>query len=246
MSQSALTSLEMRKVPLACSVFNLIEDLRAYLVAGSTKASFGRETDCLLARLPAEEKRKKVKSFNEVFRLSLQKLEAHLECHPANSYYKAARIFDPHKLPIVSHDITDYCEITAFQNPSPALLEEFLILIKECTCMLNWKNGFQRLHPKKDIVLPRWRLARTLTSHAHSLTSRARSITHYLRVLFCSCSFRLSRSTALQVMASTLDRAQLLDYTRAGVRRYLKSATDTCVEGSTTTMKSRTLAVEIS
>ena len=30
-------------------------------------------------------------------------------------------------------------------------------------------------------------------------------------------------------MASTLDRAQLLDFIRAGVRRYLKSATDTCV-----------------
>ena len=42
----------------------------------------------------------------------------------------------------------------------------------------------------------------------------------------CSCSFRLSRSTALQVMASTLDRAQLLDYARAGVRCHLKSAKD--------------------
>ena len=40
----------------------------------------------------------------------------------------------------------------------------------------------------------------------------------------CSCFFRLSRSTALQVMASTLDRKQLLDYTLAGIRRYLKSA----------------------
>ena len=40
---------------------------------------------------------------------------------------------------------------------------------------------------------------------------------------------RSHRSTALQVMASTLDRTQLLDYTRAGVRRYSKSATDTCV-----------------
>ena len=38
-----------------------------------------------------------------------------------------------------------------------------------------------------------------------------------------------SRSTALQVMASTLDHAQLLDYTRAGVRHYLKSVTDTCI-----------------
>ena len=60
-------------------------------------------------------------------------------------------------------------------------------------------------------------------THAHITRTNARS--HHahtqshtslsLHVLFCSCSFRLSRSTALQVVASTLDRAQLLDYTRA-------------------------------
>ena len=55
---STLTSLDMKKVPLACSVLNLIEDLRAYLEAGSTKASFGRETDVLYAKLPTEQKRK--------------------------------------------------------------------------------------------------------------------------------------------------------------------------------------------
>ena len=64
-----------------------------------------------------------------------------------------------------------------------------------------------------------------IRTHAHI----TRMLNHTLRFayFFCSCSFRLSRSTALQVMASTLDRAQLLDYTRAGVRRYSKSATDT-------------------
>ena len=41
----------------------------------------------------------------------------------------------------------------------------------------------------------------------------------------CSCSFRLSCSIALQVMASTLDCAHRRNYTRAGVRRHLKSAT---------------------
>ena len=46
------------------------------------------------------------------------------------------------------------------------------------------------------------------------------------RVRTCSCSSRLSRSTTLQVMASTLDCAQLIDYTRAGMRRHLKSAMD--------------------
>ena len=91
------------------------------------KRKFGRETDYLLAKLPAEEKRKKIKSFNKVFRLSLQKLEGHLDCHPAYPYYKAAGIFDPRQLPTVSCDISDYLEITAFESPPPALLEEFLI-----------------------------------------------------------------------------------------------------------------------
>ena len=50
-------------------------------------------------------------------------------------------------------------------------------------------------------------------------------------VCFCFGSFRLSRSTALQVMASTLDHAELIDYKRAGMRRYmhLKSMMDTRV-----------------
>ena len=50
-----------------------------------------------------------------------------------------------------------------------------------------------------------------------------------LTYFFGSCSFQLSRSTALLVMASTLNCTQLLDYTWAGVRCYLKFVTDTCV-----------------
>ena len=114
---------------------------------------------------------------------------------------------------------------------------QFMILIKERTCMLLTGRMVFSDYTKKRILFTMLK-ARTLVhitrTHAHiarTLTSRARSITHFasLRVLFCSCSFRLSRSTALQVMASTLDRTQLLDYTRAGARRYSKSATDTCV-----------------
>ena len=50
-----LTSLEVHKTPLACAVYNLLEDLRAYLEVGSTETSFGIETDGLLAKLPATE-----------------------------------------------------------------------------------------------------------------------------------------------------------------------------------------------
>ena len=107
---------------------------------------------------------------------------------------------------------------------------QFMILIKERACMLfNWKNGFQRLHQKR-ILFYRAKGSHARSHHTHACSHHVHAQSHTsLRVLFCSCSFRLSRSTALQVMASTLDRAQLLDYTRAGVRRYSKSATDTCV-----------------
>ena len=43
------------EITLACKVDKLLEDLRVYLEVGSTKTSFGIETDCLLAKLPATE-----------------------------------------------------------------------------------------------------------------------------------------------------------------------------------------------
>ena len=106
---------------------------------------------------------------------------------------------------------------------------QFMILIKECTCMLfNCKNGFQRLH-QKNILFYRAKGSHARSHHTHAhITHTLNRTLCFASHTFCSCSFRLSRSTALQVMASTLDRAQLLDYTRAGVRRYSKSATDTC------------------
>ena len=53
-----------------------MKDLRAYLVASSTKTSFGNENDWLLAKLPAEEKRKKIKSFQEVLGYLFKSLKA--------------------------------------------------------------------------------------------------------------------------------------------------------------------------
>ena len=79
-----MTLLEVQKTPLACTVYNMLDDLRAYLEVGSPKKSFGIETDLLLAKLPATEKRKMIKSFLEVFRLSLQKLKNH---HGGHSVY---------------------------------------------------------------------------------------------------------------------------------------------------------------
>ena len=48
---NVLTALEEKKIPLACKVFNLLEDLVVYLKAGSRKNSFGTETDRLLTKL---------------------------------------------------------------------------------------------------------------------------------------------------------------------------------------------------
>ena len=100
-----------------------MEDLRSYLRAGCTKTTFGTQTDRLLSKLSQPEQRKEIKIFQKVFRLSLNKLEG----HPAYDYYKAARIFDPRQLPIMGHDISDFANIPGLVDPTPELLEEWLI-----------------------------------------------------------------------------------------------------------------------
>ncbi|XP_031415012.1 uncharacterized protein LOC116218253 [Clupea harengus] len=53
-----LTSLEATHDPLACTVYNTMEDLRAYLKAGTTTNSFVPESDRLLGKLKGQEKTK--------------------------------------------------------------------------------------------------------------------------------------------------------------------------------------------
>ena len=65
--------------PLACKVYNYMEDLRMYLKAGIHQATFGTETDRLLTKLLESERKKHVKSFQEAFRLASKKLEGHLD-----------------------------------------------------------------------------------------------------------------------------------------------------------------------
>lgn len=128
---NVLTSLEAKDAPLACSVFNTLEDLRSYLQVGSTKTSFGEETDRLLAKLGQPERRKAIKSFQTVFQLSFIKLDGHLKNHPAYDFYQAVRVFDPRQLPCISHDIDEYgSRVKALQNPSTDLMEEWLIYTK--------------------------------------------------------------------------------------------------------------------
>ena len=127
---TVLTMLEAKGSPLACTVYNLLEDLRSYLRAGVSRTSFGEETDRLLDKLPNEKKKKQIDSFQDVFGFSLKKLETHLDSHPAYPHYKAVRIFDPRQLPTLNHNIGDYTAIKSLQDPSPELLDEWLIYVQ--------------------------------------------------------------------------------------------------------------------
>ena len=80
---TGLTSLEAKETPLACTVYNLLEDLRSYLRAGCTKTTFGTETDCLLAKLSEPERRKQIKllTLGAHAQRGLQYLVCHSVCH---------------------------------------------------------------------------------------------------------------------------------------------------------------------
>ena len=54
---TVLTALEEKKIPLACKVFNYLEDLKMYLRAGIEKSTFGTErTGCCLSYLSTRER----------------------------------------------------------------------------------------------------------------------------------------------------------------------------------------------
>ena len=99
---TSLTSLEATHDPLACTVYGKMEDMRAYLVAGTTNTSFGPESDRQFAKLKGQEKTRVMKSLHGVYKKSLDKLVKHFDDHPAKASYKAARMFDPRQLPALS------------------------------------------------------------------------------------------------------------------------------------------------
>ena len=126
---SSLKCLEETPSPLATRVYNVIEDLRLYLTAGTKKTNFGPNTDALLKDLNPHEQKMVAASFNKLFEKSLEKLSKHIDSHPVYALYKALRLFDPRQLPTLSHDIKDYSAISELANPSAALLDEFLIYV---------------------------------------------------------------------------------------------------------------------
>ena len=124
---TCLTHLEEKKTPLACSLYKFMEDLKSYLSAGATKICFVVETDQCLSKLPQNERKKTIKSFQQVFDLARKKLVNHLDKHQAFNLYKAVRVFDPRQLPSVTHEISEYTAIASLNNPSPELVQEWLI-----------------------------------------------------------------------------------------------------------------------
>ena len=63
------TFLEEKQSPLARKIFNLIEDLKAYIKFGQEKVTFGADTDRLFSKLFEPDCQKQVKFFQKVFAL---------------------------------------------------------------------------------------------------------------------------------------------------------------------------------
>ena len=71
-----LTAMEAKGSPLACIMYNMLEDLCSYLRAGMSKTTFGEQTDHSLSQLSVEKKRKHIKYFLTVFDVSVSKVGA--------------------------------------------------------------------------------------------------------------------------------------------------------------------------
>ena len=189
---TVLTSLEAKASPLACTVYNLLEDLRSYLRAGITKNSFGSETDHLLDKLPIEKKRAQIKLFQAVFALSLQKLETRLDSHPAYPHYKAVRIFDPRQLPTLTHNIGDYTAIKSLEDPSPELLEEWLIYVQYREELPNPFQISEFWNRMKDQFPNLAAIASNTIWVPVASVDVERSFSHYELGLGISCNFRIN------------------------------------------------------
>ncbi|XP_041480924.1 uncharacterized protein LOC121428390 [Lytechinus variegatus] len=121
---TVLTSLEATKKPLACTVYNILEDTKTYLTTERT--SFD-QINPLMEKRPAPERQKLCKTFNKVFKAAADKITKHLDQHPAMPFYKAARIFDPRQLVSISLDIDDYQHAIPDLTAAAIQTEEWLM-----------------------------------------------------------------------------------------------------------------------
>ena len=130
---TVLTSLEATMKPLACTVYNVLQDVRGFLAAERT--SFG-ETD--KQEKPTAERGKLSKTFKKVFKAAADKINKHLDQHPAMPFYKAARILqhgsislniDEHIIPGLTTEALQewlmYTNLNQSEIPNPLDLAHF-------------------------------------------------------------------------------------------------------------------------
>ena len=104
-----------------------MEDVKQYLHIGTTKSTFGVETDCLLFELENTERERVISNFQDMFCTSFSTLNKYQDAHPEYNFYKASCLFDPRQLSCISHDIDSFVAIKDSQDPSTDLLKEFQI-----------------------------------------------------------------------------------------------------------------------
>ena len=64
---TVLTIFDKTKFPLACVVHNMMEDVKQYLHNGTSKSTFGVESDCLLSELENIERKRVNSNFQDLF-----------------------------------------------------------------------------------------------------------------------------------------------------------------------------------
>ncbi|KAK6167134.1 hypothetical protein SNE40_021232 [Patella caerulea] len=108
-----ITYLEATRSPLAVYTYNRLEDITAFLTAGTKKESFGPKTDEELSKLPVQDRKKIV------------------NVHPGLEFYKAARVFNPSQAPSLPTDTEEFKAVmpTADGNSDnyQKLVDEFLV-----------------------------------------------------------------------------------------------------------------------
>ena len=106
-----LSSLEARETHSAWSIYNLLEDLKYYLTAGTTKPTFQAETDQCVAKLPQNmkmQRRYKTISISILRTSTLVKgLSTRQKLQNSKGYTESPEprcsccCFYPHQLPII-------------------------------------------------------------------------------------------------------------------------------------------------
>ena len=105
---TTLTSLERStcSIPLACTVYNTLEGLNVCLEAGVAKTSARPKTYGMLDKSSSSARKKAVKEFQTVFKLSFDKQAGHLPSLPACTItIRPSEYFDPRQLTTSGHDI---------------------------------------------------------------------------------------------------------------------------------------------